>query len=207
MLFSVFCQFPFGHVIVCLLSASLCPWYCLSFEADKRQTITWPKGNWQKTDNNMTKGKLTKDRQYQGKRETDQFPFCPDIVYLLSVSLWPCYCLSFVSFPLAMLLQYHGQMETDKRQTISWPKGNWQKRDNNMAKGKLTKDRPLWPCYCLSFVSFPFALISSVFCQFPFGHDIVCLLSVSLWPISWPKGNWQKTDNNMAKGKLTKDRQ
>ena len=32
--------------------------------------------------------------------------------------------------------QYHGQRETDKRQTIAWPK-----RDNIMAKEKLTKDR------------------------------------------------------------------
>ena len=36
---------------------------------------------------------------------------------------------------------YHGQRETDKRQPISWPKGNCQKTDNIMAKGKLTKDR------------------------------------------------------------------
>jgi hypothetical protein len=33
-----------------------------------------------------------------------QFLFVRDIVCLLSVSLWPWYCLSFVSFPLAMLL-------------------------------------------------------------------------------------------------------
>jgi hypothetical protein len=33
-----------------------------------------------------------------------QFLFVRDIGCLLSVSLWPCYCLSFVSFPLAMLL-------------------------------------------------------------------------------------------------------
>ena len=37
--------------------------------------------------------------------------------------------------------QYHGQKEAEKRQTISWPKGNSQKTDNIMAKGKLTKDR------------------------------------------------------------------
>jgi hypothetical protein len=78
--------------------------------------------------------------------------------------------------------QNHGQRETDKRQTISWPKGNWQKTDNIMAKGEVTKDRQLsislWPWYCLSFVSFPLAMILSLFCQFPFGHDIVCLLSV-----------------------------
>jgi hypothetical protein len=40
------------------------------------------KGKLTKTDNNMAKGKLTKDRQY------------------------------------------HGQMEADKRQKISWPKGS-----------------------------------------------------------------------------------
>jgi hypothetical protein len=67
----------------------------------------------------------------------------------------------------------------------------------------------LWPWYCVSFVSFPLSMILSVFNQFPFGHDIGCLLLVSLWPwywlsfaasllpcywqrqpISWPKGNW-----------------
>ena len=42
----------------------------------------------------MAKGKLTKDRQYHGQRETDKDR------------------------------QYHGQSETDKRQPISWPKGN-----------------------------------------------------------------------------------
>ena len=42
----------------------------------------------------MVKGKLTKDRQYHGQRETDKDK------------------------------QYHGQSETDKRQPISWPKGN-----------------------------------------------------------------------------------
>jgi hypothetical protein len=71
---------------------------------------------------------------------------------------------------------------------------NLKKTDNIMAKGKLTKDRQyngqretektvfLWPCYCLSFVSFPLAMILSVFFQLPFGHDIVCVLSASLWP-------------------------
>jgi hypothetical protein len=53
--------------------------------------------------------------------------------------------------------QYHGQRETDKRETISRP-------------------------YCLSFVSFPFSMILAVFCQFPFGYDVVCLMSVSLCP-------------------------
>jgi hypothetical protein len=92
MMLSVLCQFPFVHDIVCLLSVSLWPWYCLSFVsfplammvsvffqfpfghdivAEKRQTISWPKGNWQKTDNIMAKGKLTKDIQYHGQRETD----------------------------------------------------------------------------------------------------------------------------------------
>jgi hypothetical protein len=56
--------------------------------------------------------------------------------------------------------QYHGQRETDKRQTISWPKGNRQKTANIMAKGEVTNDRQ----------------------YHAFGHDIVCLLSVSLWP-------------------------
>jgi hypothetical protein len=28
--------------------------------------------------------------------------------------------------------QNHGQREIDKRQTISWPKGNWQKKNNIM---------------------------------------------------------------------------
>jgi hypothetical protein len=32
------------------------------------------------------------------------------------------------------------------------------------------------------FISFALTMILSVFCQFSFGHDIVCLLSVSLWP-------------------------
>jgi hypothetical protein len=67
----------------------------------------------------------------------------------------------------------------------------------------------LWPWYCLSFVGFPLAMILVVFCQFPFGHDIVCLLSVQLCPcycLSFAEGNRQKTDNIMAKGKLTNDR-
>ena len=42
----------------------------------------------------MAKGKLTKDRQYHGQRETDKDSL------------------------------YHGQRETDKRQPISWSKGN-----------------------------------------------------------------------------------
>jgi hypothetical protein len=31
-------------------------------ETDKRQTISWPKGNWQKTATIMAKAELTKDR-------------------------------------------------------------------------------------------------------------------------------------------------
>ena len=42
----------------------------------------------------MANGKLTRDRQYHGQREA------------------------------AKDSQYHGQRETDKRQPISWPKGN-----------------------------------------------------------------------------------
>ena len=41
-------------------------------ETDKRQTIAWPKRNWQKRDNIMAKEKLTKDRKYHGQRETDK---------------------------------------------------------------------------------------------------------------------------------------
>jgi hypothetical protein len=37
MILSVFCQFSFGHDIVCLLSVSLSPCYCLSFSAS-----LWP---------------------------------------------------------------------------------------------------------------------------------------------------------------------
>jgi hypothetical protein len=84
-----------------------------------------------------------------------QLPFVHDSFFLFSVSLWPWYCLSFVSFPLAMLVSvfcqipfvhdivclFHGQMKTDKRQTITCPKENWQKTDIIMAKGKRTKDR------------------------------------------------------------------
>ena len=42
----------------------------------------------------MANGKLTRDKQYHGQREA------------------------------AKDSQYHGQRETDKRQPISWPKGN-----------------------------------------------------------------------------------
>ena len=42
----------------------------------------------------MANGKLTNDRQYHGQREA------------------------------AKDSQYHGQRETDKREPISWPKGN-----------------------------------------------------------------------------------
>jgi hypothetical protein len=54
--------------------------------------------------------------------------------------------------------QYHGQRETDKRHTITWPKENCQKKDNIMDKRNLKKDRQYH------------------------GHDIVCLLSASLCP-------------------------
>jgi hypothetical protein len=149
-----------------------------------------------------------------------QFHFGHDVVCLLLVSLCPWYCMSF------------NWQKTDNIMA----KGKRTKTDNNMAEGKLTKDRQYhgqmeadkrqtisWPWYCMSFVSFPLAMILSVFFQLPFGHDIVCLLSASIWPwycphhgqreadkrqtISWPKENWQKTNNIMAKGKLTKDRQ
>jgi hypothetical protein len=203
MMLSVFCQFPFAHDIVCLLSVSLWPWYYYGQrKTDKRHTISWPKGNWQKTDNIMAKGKLKKDRQYHGQRETDKRQTISwpkgnwqktdnimakgklDIVCLLPVSLWPWYCLSFVTSPLTMifslfchfifghdivcLLSLHlWPRETDKRQTISWLKRNWQKRDNIMAREKLTKDR-----------------------QYHGQREID-----KRQTISWPKGNWQKTDN------------
>jgi predicted adenine nucleotide alpha hydrolase (AANH) superfamily ATPase len=56
--------------------------------------------------------------------------------------------------------QYHGQRETDKRQTIAWPKRNWQKRENIMAREKLTKKNNIMAKR----------------------NYIVCLLSVFLWP-------------------------
>jgi hypothetical protein len=60
MIVSVFFQLPFGHDIVCLFSASFCPWYCLSF-------VSFPLAMYgpretEKTDNIMDKGNLTKDR-------------------------------------------------------------------------------------------------------------------------------------------------
>jgi hypothetical protein len=51
------------------------------------------------------------------------------------------------------------------------------------------------------FVTYPLAMIFSVFCQLPFGNGIVCLLSASLWLLA--KGKFTKTDNIMTKGKLT----
>jgi hypothetical protein len=123
--------------------------------SDKRQTISWQKGKWQKTDNIIAKVKLTKHRKYHGQREW----YCLS----LSISLWPCYCLAFVSFRLAMILsvfcQLHFGYDIVCLLSVS-----------------------LWPWCCLSLVSFPLAMLLSVFCQFPVGHDIVCLLSVSLWP-------------------------
>jgi hypothetical protein len=196
---SLFCQFPFGHDIVCLLSVSLWPWSCLSFVtsplamilsvfchftfghgivcllslhlwyhgqrwSDKRQTISWPKVKWQKTDNNMAKGKLTKDRR--------QFLFGHDIVCLLSLHLWPWYCLSFVSFPLSLDIVCLLSDSLWPWYCLSfWPKVKWQKRDIIMAKENLTKDRKYHGQRGTDKDS-----------QFFFGHDIVCLLSVSLWP-------------------------
>jgi hypothetical protein len=78
-----------------------------------------------------------------------------------------------------------------------------------MAQEKLTKNVSLWPWYCLSFVNFPLAMVLSVFCQFPFGHDKQYhgqRETDKRETISWPKRNWLKTDNIMAKGKLTKER-
>jgi phage shock protein PspC (stress-responsive transcriptional regulator) len=193
MILSVFCQFPFGHVIVYLFSVFLLPWYRLSFVsfplAMKLSVfcLSWPKGNWQKTDNNIAKGKLTKTDNIMDKRKLKkdiqyhgmilsvfcQFPFGHVIVYLLSVFLLPCYRLSLS----VSLWPWHCQAE--KRQTISWTKGNWHKIDNNMAKGKLTKDR-----------------------QYHGQRE-----ADKRQKISWPKGSWKKTDTIMAKGKLTKDRQ
>ena len=68
MVFSVFFQLPFGHDIVCLLYASLCPWSCLSF-------VSFPLA--------MLLSVFC------------QFSFDHDIFCLLSLHLWPWYCLSF----------------------------------------------------------------------------------------------------------------
>jgi hypothetical protein len=68
-----------------------------------------------------------------------------------------------------------------------------------MAKDEVTENRQ----YHSSFVSFSLAMILSLFCQFFFGHDIVCLLEKltkerqyngqretdKRQTISWPKGN------------------
>jgi hypothetical protein len=75
MIYAVFCQFPFGHDIVCLFSVSLWP-----------LDNIMAKEKLKKTTNIMAKGKLTKDRQYHGQRETDKGHV---IVCRLSVSLWP----------------------------------------------------------------------------------------------------------------------
>jgi hypothetical protein len=89
MILSVFCQFsfghdivchlqfPFGHDIVCLLPVSLWPWYYLWLVSFPLAIIL---------------------------SVFCQFPFGHDIGCLLSFSLWPWYCLSFVSFPLTMIL-------------------------------------------------------------------------------------------------------
>jgi hypothetical protein len=81
MILYVFFQLPFVHDIVCLLSV---------FQPD----------------NIMTKGKLTKDRQYNGQRETEKTDNIMD------------------KGKLTKDRQYHDQTEAEKRQTISWPKGN-----------------------------------------------------------------------------------
>jgi hypothetical protein len=84
-----------------------------------------------------------------------QFPFGHDISCLLSVSLWPWYCLSFVSSALAMILSVFCQFTFDHDIVC-------------------LLSVSLWPWYCLSFVSFPLAMILSLFCQFLFVHYIVC---------------------------------
>ena len=61
----------------------------------------------------MAKGKLTKDRQYHGQRETDKRQPIMDKRHNI-----------MAKGKLTKDRQYHGQRETDKRQTISWPKGN-----------------------------------------------------------------------------------
>jgi hypothetical protein len=83
---------------------------------------------------------------------------------LLSLHLWPWYCLSFVTWPVAMILSVfcHLLFGHDIVCLLSLH---------------------LWSCYCLSFVTSPVAMMLSVFCHLPFGHDIVCLLSLHLW--SW----------------------
>jgi hypothetical protein len=67
----------------------------------------------------MTKGKLTKDRQYHGQRETDK----------RHTITWPkenCQKTDNIMDKrnLKKDRQYHGQRETDKRQTITWPMEN-----------------------------------------------------------------------------------
>jgi uncharacterized membrane protein len=147
MILSVFCHLTCGHDIFCLLSLTLWPWYCLS-------TISWPKGKWQKTDNIMATGQVTKDRQYHGQRVSDkrQKISWPQVkwqktVCLLSLALWPWYCLSFVTYPLAMILSIFCHL----------PFGH-----DIVCLLSLT----LWPWYCLSFVTYPLAMILSVFCHF-----------------------------------------
>jgi hypothetical protein len=87
-----------------------------------------------------------------------------------------------------------------------------------MAKGKLTKDRQYHGQRETFFVSFSWAMILSVFCQVLFGHDIVCLFSISLWPwyclsfVSFPLPMilsvfCQFPFGHDIKGKLTKDKQ
>jgi hypothetical protein len=140
---SVFFQLPFGHDIVCLLSVSQDRQYHGQREADKRQTISWPKENGQKTHNIMAKGKLTKTDNNMVSFPLAmlvsvfcQIPFVHDIVCLFSFPLSIILSV-FSQFPFGhdifWLLakgklkkdrNHHGQRETDKRQTITWPKEN-----------------------------------------------------------------------------------
>jgi hypothetical protein len=69
--------------------------------------------------------------------------------------------------------QYHGQREADKRQRISWPKGKWQRQTISWPKVKWQKTDNI-----IAKVK----MVLSVFCQLHFGYDIVCLLSLILWP-------------------------
>jgi hypothetical protein len=166
MILSVFCKFSFGHVIVCLFSVSL----------------------WQKTDNNMAKGKLTKDRQYHGqkeaeKRQTISWPKGSwkktDTICLLSVFFWPWYCLSFVSFHLSMILSVFSQFSFGHVIVCfcQFPFG-----DDIVCLLSVF----LWACYCLSFVSFPLAMTKDR--QYNGQRET------------------EKTDNIIDKGNLTKDR-
>ena len=71
------------------------------------------------TTNIMAKGKLTKDSQYHGQRETDK-----DRKNIMAKGKLQMTDNIMAKGKLTKDRQYHGQRETDKRQTISWPKGN-----------------------------------------------------------------------------------